>query len=183
MKSLQLTSPHIIAMVGNLGAGKTQFANEFAKMFKAPKLEYSRLEALIGDAKSAAELNQDLLDEFLKTGKTIVFDGPTNKRILRAELVKKARQNGYKVLFVWVQTDEATAKARWMKKHHHDATIYEQELKRFSQPHETENYVVISGRHTYSTQARTVLRRLTEGRASSNPVVPNRRTVGRLTVE
>ncbi len=183
MKSLQLTSPHIIAPVGNPGVGKTHFANQFAEMFEAPKLEYGRLEYSVGDAKLANQITQELLDEFLKTKKTIVFDGPTNKRVSRSELVKKAHKAGYKVLFVWVQTDESTAKSRWLKQHHHDLSAYEEQSRRFSPPHETENYVVISGRHTYSTQARTVLRRLTEGRASSNPVVPNRRTVGRLTVE
>ncbi|MBO9600754.1 MAG: hypothetical protein J7559_23390, partial [Cohnella sp.] len=42
----------------------------------------------------------------------------------------------------------------------HDAAV-----RRFSAPHSTEKPIVISGKHTYATQAKMVLRKLAEPRA------------------
>ena len=167
MKSLHLSVPHIIATVGMPGAGKTQFSEKFAETFGAPRIGTDILETLGGEADATNEAALQLLKEFLKSKQTIVYDGASEKRVSRAELARAARLAGYKILFVWVQTDLATAKARWEKLHHSDDRAFEQLMRQFSAPHPSEPYVVISGRYTYSTQAKTVLRKLSAPRAAS----------------
>ena len=174
MKPLQPSSPHIIALVGTPGAGKSHFAEEFAKMFHAPLFSADKLEMLSSDSKAINEVALDLLKQFAKTQQTIIFDGATEQRIVRTKIAQIARENGYKLLLVWVQTDPATAKSRWMKAHSNE-TLFEQKLKHFSPPHNSEHCVVISGQHTFNTQARTVLKRLSGNRTPSN--IPERRSI------
>ncbi len=184
MKSLHLSVPHIIATVGMPGAGKTQFSEQFAEMFGAPQLTTSSIAALTDDTKAMHDTIDMFLKEFMKTKQTIVYDGLTEKRVARAELVRAARMAGYKVLFVWVQTDLATAKSRWTKSRRADESEFEQLMRQFSAPHESEPFVVISGRHTYSTQAKTVLRKLTQPRAVATPsTTPRSAVANRIRVE
>ena len=172
MKSLHLSAPHLIAMVGMPGAGKTQFSEKFSETFGASRISIDSFLKLTPDRKLAHESSMEILQEFLKTKQTLVFDGDTEKRITRMELARAARMAGYKIMFVWVQTDLATAKLRWEKSHRGDDGEFEQLMNRFSAPHPSEPYIVISGRHTYSTQAKTVLRTLSEPRAASASVTP-----------
>ena len=79
MKPLQLSSPHLIIMVGAPGAGKTQFATEFAKMFNAPILSSDTLRELSSDDALIHKAAVDLLRELLKPKQTIIFDGNTEK--------------------------------------------------------------------------------------------------------
>ena len=72
MKPLQLSSPHLIIMVGAPGAGKTQFATEFAKMFNAPILSSDTLRELSSDDTLIHKAAVDLLRELLKPKQTII---------------------------------------------------------------------------------------------------------------
>lgn len=186
MKSLSLPVPHIIAMVGIPGSGKSHFAQKFAETFSTPFLCYHYLQHLSEDDDEVHSTTLELLREFTKTQQTIVYEGDTDQKKKRDELVKFARQLGYKVVFVWVQTDLNTARKR-VEKIMLDSA-YDTKLGSFDAPHEKEKYVVISGRHTYATQARTLLKRLTEQsrpaaeierpRASS-PIIPPRSSTNR----
>ena len=121
-----------------------------------------------------------LLDEVMKTGRTIIYDGQTDLRTERALIAKKSRDSDYEPLFVWVQTESATAKKRAAKS---IARIeeFDAKLKRFSTPHQTEKAIVISGKHTYNSQLKIILKHLVEPRAQivehTNPVrIPGNRT-------
>ena len=179
MKPLQPSSPHIIALVGAPGSGKSQFAQEFAGMFGAPLIDASRFEELTDDTKKISEVTLDLLDEFLKTKQTVILDGASDQRVTRMKLSRLAKERGYKLLLIWVQTDLATTKNRWMKQRGGDEAAFERRLKQFSAPHSSESYIVISGRHTFSTQARAVLKKLSSPRPETQRLVtPNRIRIG-----
>ena len=59
-----------------------------------------------------------------------------------------------------MQTDEATCRRRIQKGHSLDTINFDAAVKSFTEPNAIEKPVVISGKHTYKTQARTVLARL-----------------------
>lgn len=185
MKSLSLSTPHIIATVGVPGSGKTHFAEQFAETFSAPLISHHRLQDIAADESMINAIMPKLLKEVMKTKQTIVFEGATDRRVERMELAKLARENGYKILFVWVQADQNTSKQRALRQM--SLENYERLLARFSSPHKTEQYVVISGRHTYGTQAKTILKRLTESRtqaveSTQNRPTPERRPAGRISI-
>ena len=176
MKSLGTNKPHLVITVGIPGSGKTYFAVHFAETFKAPIVNFDRIRKdLFGsqelskeEIKTVAKVTDYMLEEVFKTGRTIVYEGQTNSRAERANMAKKARDAGYEPLFIWVQTEPLTARKRATKKVDgiSPMTIDEFDItvKRFNVPQETERVIVISGKHTYATQLKIVLKHLVEPR-------------------
>jgi predicted kinase len=169
MKSLSLSKPHLIVMVGVPGSGKSFFAEKFAETFRAPYVSFEKIAAFIPESPKVAEaLASYQLEELLKTGQSIIVDGMGDTRTARAELARKARASGYESLLIWVQTDPAAAKSRALKQYKEAGKTpeeYEKVLKHFTPPTMTERPIVLSGKHTYATQAKVVLKKLTGPRA------------------
>jgi predicted kinase len=175
MKSLSLSKPHLLIMVGIPGSGKSFFAEKFSEMFHAPYVSYDRImDVGEGNAEQAARYMTYLLHELIKTGQTLVVDGLADTRAQRAELKHLAHVAGYKPLFIWVQTDVATAKARALKTSTDKGRgmtphEYDQVAGYFMPLSAMEKPVVISGKHTYATQARIVLKNLAAPRGQAPP--------------
>lgn len=163
MKQLSPSQPHLIVLIGIPGSGKTFFAEKFSDTFHAPYVSRDLIAQMAGeDAADAITTYQ--LEELLKTGQSVVYDGMSDTRASRLELAKKARAAHYEVLLVWVQTDEATARSR-AAKYGFDDDSYDKRVKRFTPPTPPEKPVVISGKHTYASQAKAILQRLSAPRA------------------
>lgn len=167
MKALQLAKPHVLVMIGGPASGKTTFAEKFADTFHAPYIDAKKLHLDGGDPASTLKLAYDIMAQIHKTKQTIVYEGLTGSRTERTQVAKLARDKGYEPLFVWVQTDSATAHARATRRSRINTDPmsdddFERESKQFTPPSAQERAVVISGMHTYATQAKTVLKRLAE---------------------
>lgn len=174
-------------MIGIPGAGKTTFAERFSDTFQAPSISY---DALLREYnvphESAESLVEYMLDQIAKTRRTLIIDGNANTKGQRAALTKKLQKHGYKILTVWVQTDTNEAKRRALKKYPQGSGLRADEfdavVAAFQAPVEQEKPVVISGKHTYATQLKAVLRQIAAvtPRATTPPVVlpPSRPTRG-----
>ncbi len=167
MKSLSLSKPHALIMVGLPGSGKSFFAHQFADTFSAPYVSVDTILEITGTSHEAAvTLVHHQLTEIMKTKSSLIVEASTYSRADRTELTKLCRNHGYEPLLVWVQVDELAARARSLKaKPYRSANDHDKIAKRFSPPHATEKPVVISGKHTYATQAKIVLKRLSLPRA------------------
>lgn len=182
MKSLSLAKPHMIIMAGIPGSGKSFFADKFAETFGAPFVSHDRIAAIVDiPPEIIAKLLYAEIDELLKTRQSFIVDGAATTRTERGELAKKARAGGYETLTIWVQTDPATARDRAIRKaRQQDIQLtpddHDRRAKRFTPPHAGEKPVVISGKHTYASQAKVVLKRLTAPRAaiSTHDIAPSR---------
>jgi predicted kinase len=184
MKSLSLSKPHLIIVVGIPGSGKSFFADKFAETFHAPIVSRGRIEGRLEHDFDAVEaIAHDQLNELVKTQQSIIVDGLADNRTARAELAKSARAAGYSCLIVWVQTDTATAKSRSSRKNtdtgnrHLTGADYDRAASQFIPPIAIERPVVISGKHTYATQAKVILKKLSEPRSaaiSKHPAPPVR---------
>jgi predicted kinase len=172
MKSLQLEKPHAIVMVGIPGSGKTFFASKFAEMFHAPYIDKSAIAQHAADDAAASVLAKGLLAEILKTKQSIVIEGDTDTRVQRMEIVKQLKSAGYVPLFVWAQVDIETAKARSIRQLNIGSDEYDAMLRKFVPPTTNEKVLVISGKHTYATQARIVLKKLSVPRQQPTPQRP-----------
>lgn len=182
MKPLSLSKPHLIVMVGIPGAGKSAFAEHFAETFKALLVSSSVIQEELGpEANSivAQKATNFFLDQLFLTDATIVYDGASDTRTERQELARRARAAGYTPIFVWVQTDPVEAHHRATRRGGLSDTEYDARLRRFSVPHPSENVLVISGKHTYSSQLKIVLKRLSETHkitVINQPTTPERST-------
>jgi len=175
MKSLSLTQPHAIVMVGIPGSGKTFFAKQFSDTFNAPYVTINDILPHTKDEQSAHTVTHQHLDELLKTKASVVVEVDTATRTARRELATRLRNAGYKPLIVWVQTDPDAAFARHKRSGQSDET-FDGQIRRFSPPHESENPVVLSGKHTFATQARVILKHLSAPRAeiANRKIIPER---------
>jgi predicted kinase len=160
MKSLHLSRPHAIMMVGIPGSGKSFFARQFSDTFHTPYIDYNDIGSRALDGGASGELTLLFLREIAKTGQTFLFEGSSDTRTNRTEFAKWARAHGYTPLFVWTQTDPATSLKRTLKAKHISRDDFATIIRDFSPPHPDEKPVVISGKHTYASQARTVLAHL-----------------------
>lgn len=182
MKSLSLSRPLVIVVIGLPGAGKSFFARQFATMFGAPLVSTDFIRHSLGQRSvydgdedaTVAALALSQAEELCKTGKTFVVDGGVNNRTNRTALERLASSHGYGKLTIWVQTDEPTSLARSLRRSDKragdelndpmDKQAFLRYRKLFTVPTRTENVVVISGKHTFATQARVVLKKLVSPR-------------------
>lgn len=179
MKPQTTTTPHVIIMVGIPGAGKSTFAEHFANTFQAPIVDRGVINHIIGhDESQSREIATLMLNELLKTNRTIVYVGPTHTKASRVELTKRINAAGYKPLLVWVQTESQEALRRATKKHKggHPMTqeAFDTAIKQFSPPHPNEKAIVISGKHTYATQLKIILKHLAGQQHTDAPEEPPR---------
>ena len=176
MKPLTPASPHAIIMVGIPGAGKSTFGEKFADTFKALFVGQTTLQRkyTLSDT-DAEELRDSILNEFFKTQRTLVIDGGFNQKEAREVMVRRLVKAGYRPLIIWVQTDTSEARRRALKPFPSGSGLTDDEftmmLEQFDTPGDKEKVVVISGRHTYESQLKIVLRQLAVA-DTSQPHVP-----------
>lgn len=167
--------PHIIVVVGLPGAGKTFFGKKFSDTFKSPFIDYNQYRRLAGN-KLGEAFAKNALTELMKTKQTIVLEGRGVTYEDRKKLTMAVHKHGYAILFVWVQTEPSTAEYRSVKSK--TATLladdFIKQMGQFEVMKKDEPYLVISGKHTYSTQAKAVLKKLTEPRNYSPPKLASR---------
>ena len=181
MEALTLSSPMVIEVVGLPGSGKSFFANQFASTFGAAIVSRDKIRWTLfanhtySDNENAMvdQVADLLITELFRTKKTFVLDGGYNKESSRHSIANKARKNGDRVLTIVVQTDEPTSRRRATKRSSKKpGDQYKQSLtdeqfdaakKLYVEPSTTQqDVVVISGKHTYNTQAKIVLRKMLE---------------------
>ena len=178
MKPLSFSSPHLIIMTGIPGSGKSFFAEHFASTFNASFISSEKImEDLTKDSavdqNTVIRIASFLLSELLKSGKTIIYEGSTDSRATRQALGKIARDNGYIPLLVWVQTESISARQRATKPRRDKAYLTDDQfdtiLHRFTPPNTLEKPIVISGKHTYPSQLKIVLKHLAITRVDAVP--------------
>lgn len=185
MKPVNPNKPHLIIMVGIPGAGKSFFAEHFAVTFKAPIVSFDKIRQELFNNPTFNKTEDEviikianyMLDEIFKTDQTVIYEGQTDQRNDRTAIAKKARDSGYEPLFIWVQTEPTTAKLRATNsKNILRLTIdqFNSKIKQFSIPHSTENTIVISGKHTYNSQLKIVLKSLITPISSSETLTLNK---------
>ncbi|MGE5327819.1 MAG: AAA family ATPase [Thiobacillus sp.] len=167
MKSQSANRPHLLIPIGIPGAGKSYFAKQFSNTFYAPLISTEDISKTLSLPPANTKQNSVIqnvsdyiLNEVLKTGRTVVYDGPAFTKSTRSALKKKANSFGYEPIFIWVQTDKTVAKKRLKKTYNNDVKLIESAIDKFQPPSATEKYIAISGQHTYSNQLKIILKAL-----------------------
>lgn len=177
MKSLELNKPHLLIVVGLPGAGKSFFAKQFGETFGAPYVDYGRYHELTGSQHVGDVVATDMLGQLFLTKQTIVIEGRGETKQDRLILAKVAATKGYKPLFIWVQTEPQTTIKRVVNAPGAPYTRdeYDMRVEAFVPLERAEPQIVISGKHTFASQAKMVLKRLVTPRTTlATPTAPAR---------
>lgn len=178
MKKLSVPKPTILLMMGVPGAGKSFFARQFADNYGLPRVSTDRIRFELFNEPSYTSAEQQIVhrlaehmtDELLRSGSSFIVDGLLgNTKTSRLNLARRAREHDYKLMIIWVQVDQATAKGRSLKRkagkrddQYNKAlpeAIFAAWCKQLT-PIMNEHHVVVSGKHAYPTQESAVLRKV-----------------------
>lgn len=178
MSKMTLTKPILIMMYGFPGAGKTHFARQMCKNIQAAHISSDRIRGgLFEKPRYDKEENQVvehlmlyMAEEFLAAGISVIYDTSlttySSRRKLR-DLAKKAHAGH---MLVWFQIDHDTAFARVMARDRRkiddkyargfDRTSFDAHITAMQNPRAEENFIVLSGKHSFSMQRSTLVRHL-----------------------
>lgn len=180
MKQLELSPPLLIITMGYPGSGKTYFSRQFADQYKLPRISEDRIRYELfqnptyskDEAELIARIQLNQLEEIMKTGSTVIFEGSSASKSQRKRITEFASRSGYRNLVVWLQTDIATSSQRAAHRDKRnpdskysssiDIATFEKLKNSLDRPDEREVSVVVSGKHAYKSQALTVLRKITD---------------------
>lgn len=168
----------LFMLYGYPGVGKTYFARQLAddiggahiqgdrirfELFEEPRYDRQENELIM-------HLMNYMAEEFLKAGIPVVYDTNAMRLSQRRTLRDLARKVKCQSLIVWLQVDLESAFARSSNRDHRKTDDkYAQEMSEemfqkftgyMQNPNPTEEYLVISGKHTYQTQRGALLKKL-----------------------
>ncbi|MEO6513996.1 MAG: ATP-binding protein [Candidatus Saccharimonadales bacterium] len=174
------TKPLLIMLYGFPGAGKTYFARQFCESVQAAHVQGDRIRSeLFENPRYDKEENQVVMqlmnymaEEFLNAGISVVYDTNAARAIQRHALREVARKSGAKPLLVWFQVDTESSYLRSNKRDRRKSDdrysvplnrpMFNDQAGQMQNPVTTEDYIVISGKHTYQTQYAAVSHKLRE---------------------
>jgi predicted kinase len=178
MGKMQLAKPTLFLMYGFPGSGKTYFARQMCDELQAAHVSGDRIRGELfeeprydkAEDRIVTQLMQYMTEEFLNAGVSVVFDTNAMRIAQRRTLRDLARKSKADTVLIWFQVDADTSYQRNTKRDRRKADDkYAQSLDRGSfdkisqgmqNPTTTEDYIVVSGKHTYQSQRGAVIRKL-----------------------
>lgn len=174
------TKPLLIMLYGFPGAGKSYFARRLTEQLQAAHVQGDRIRSELFenpqfDKQENAVVSQ-LMDymthEFLNAGLSVVYDTNAMRHAGRHTLREMARRAHAQPVLVWLQIDTESAFARVSGRDRRrtddkyaaplDRTTFDNIASHMQNPQSVEDYIVISGKHTFGTQFSAVVKRMRE---------------------
>jgi len=179
MNKIVLTKPVVIMLYGFPGAGKTHFATELGKAMSAAHVQGDRIRYELFDSPKydkqenevVTHLMEYMTEEFLQAGVSVIFDTNAHRLVQRRTIRDIARKSKATPLLIWLQIDHDSAFMRTAKRDRRkNNDKYAQPFTREAfdayigqmQNPKHEDYMVISGKHTFNTQLGAVMKKLYE---------------------
>ncbi|MBQ3352063.1 hypothetical protein IJG91_00120 [Candidatus Saccharibacteria bacterium] len=159
-KSTTLSLPRAILVFGAPASGKTTFCEKFSQQFRAPYYNLTDIKEENGFSRDKILL---ILDLIARTGQNLIIEGELNTEADRQEIRKLLEAEGYNPSLIWIQTDVNTIKSRLKNRLKSVAKAkeeYEAKISELEAPSDSENPIVLSGKHTFETQLSHTLSQL-----------------------
>lgn len=175
---LSFTRPTFIMLYGFPGSGKTFLARQFSEHFNAAHVQGDRIRFELFEEprfdrqenEIVKHLTEYMTQEFLAAGVSVVYDMSASRLSERRALREMARKAKAEPLLIWLQIDQESAFARVGKRDRRksddkyaypiDRSIFESKLAQMQNPSQTEDYIVVSGKHNFQTQKSAVLKKM-----------------------
>ncbi len=184
--------PFLMIFYGFPGSGKTYFARQFAETVQAAHLQADRVRGELFeepryDKQENAITNQMMdymTEEFLSAGLSVIYDANAARYGQRQMLRDLALKYHAQPILIWIQADIDSCFARNALRDRRkaddkfaaqwDKDSYDKITESMQNPRPSEDFVVISGKHLFSTQKNVVNSSLKRrGVFSSLEVTPN----------
>jgi len=167
-------------LYGFPGEGKTYFARQLCDHLQAAHVQGDRIRAELFEQPRydnqenaiIAQLTSYMTGEFLSAGISVVYDMNAMRSAQRHAMRDMARRLGAEPLVVWFQIDLESSFARSMKRDRRkaddkyavpmDRSTFDNIVGHMQNPASTEEYIVVSGKHLFSTQLSATMKRLRE---------------------
>jgi len=175
-----LVKPTIFITYGYPGSGKSYFGRQFADDAMLPYISSDILRHEFMDNptynkqenETIDHLSTYMLENFLKAGVGVVYD--CNNSLASTRKIISGIANKYKaeVVIVWLQIDLESSFNRVNNRDARrtddkyaeplDRTTFETRVAKMQKPTEREDYVVVSGKHSFNGQKHAVYKKLVE---------------------
>ena len=180
MAKINPLKPLLVQLYGFPGSGKTYFARQFCEQVQAAHVQDDRIRFELFEQprydKQENDVITQLMDymtgEFLSAGISVVYDTNAMRMSQRHVHREVARKAHAQPLLIWLQIDADGAYARTTKRDRRrsddkyaaiiDRPIFNNIAGHMQNPLNTEDYVVVSGKHVFKTQLSAVVKRLHE---------------------
>lgn len=177
MSKVQLHKPSLILLYGYPGAGKTYFARQFCDQIAAAHIHDDKIRNEIFEEprydkqenQVLQHLMQYMTEEFLKANVSVVYDTNAMRLGHRRMLRDLARKFDVKPVLVWLQIDAESAFLRASTRDRRktddkyainmDQDMFAQVANFMQNPTTTEDYIVLSGKHTFNTQSKMLMKK------------------------
>lgn len=169
--------PFIVMMYGFPGAGKTSLARQLSEELGLIHLQEDKIrhelfgaEPSMAANKGSRKIMNYMAKEYLKTGLSLVYDASVLRSAERKVVREMAHASKASTVLVWLQVDPETTFARTQKRDHRkidDKYAYEYTEEQYREvlaymqnPGPIEDYIVVSGKHTFVSQRSSVVKKL-----------------------
>ncbi len=177
MNKITPTKPVLICLYGFPGSGKSYLARNLNSHLQLAHVSADRIRSElfqkprydVQENAVIAHLMNYMSEEFLNAGVSVVYDTNSVRTAQRHKLRELARKNKAAHLLIWLQVDRETAYSRTQIRDRRTSddkfaqpqtqTSFENELNVMQNPN-TEEYLVVSGKHTFVTQKSAIMTRL-----------------------
>lgn len=175
-----LNKPVLILLYGYPGSGKTFLGRQLSTDISAALINGEQLRAEFFDDPTYTKEENEIVEhlslymceQFLTAGTSVIYDTNSYRTSQRRVLREMAARAKAEILTIWLQLDIESAFTRVATRDRRraddkysepiDRTTFKSIISKMQNPGRNEDYVVVSGKHTYISQKNATYKKLLE---------------------